>query len=105
MIMCLPFVPFIFDASITLLNRLRRGENIFAAHRTHMYQLLTRAGWSHLRVSSLWTSLALVGAVVSLGYGHFVDAVKVSALALFVLLHLLLAFFVFRKWRNFAHSE
>ncbi|MBP9722250.1 MAG: glycosyltransferase family 4 protein [Gammaproteobacteria bacterium] len=34
------FSPFITDASITLIKRLLRKENIFKAHRTHYYQQL-----------------------------------------------------------------
>lgn len=43
----LVFSPFIVDASITLLARLRRGERIWRAHRSHYYQRLVRGGWSH----------------------------------------------------------
>ena len=33
--------PFVFDTAVTLLRRLSRRENVFAAHRTHLYQRLT----------------------------------------------------------------
>jgi UDP-N-acetylmuramyl pentapeptide phosphotransferase/UDP-N-acetylglucosamine-1-phosphate transferase len=39
--------PFIYDVTFTLLRRLLRGENIFQAHRSHLYQRLMVAGWSH----------------------------------------------------------
>lgn len=32
--------PFVFDTMFTLLRRLRRGENVFTAHRSHLYQRL-----------------------------------------------------------------
>ncbi len=47
----LAFSPFIVDASVTLLARLRRGERIWRAHRTHYYQRLVRGGWSHRRLA------------------------------------------------------
>lgn len=43
----LAFSPFIVDATWTLLNRALRGERVWEAHRTHHYQRLVLAGWSH----------------------------------------------------------
>ena len=57
--------PFIFDTIFTLLRRLRRGENIFQAHRSHLYQRLVIAGWSHAATSTLYGWLATVGAAVA----------------------------------------
>ena len=57
--------PFIFDTSLTLLRRLRAGENIFQAHRSHLYQRLVIAGWSHRAVASLYGGLAAFGATIS----------------------------------------
>jgi UDP-N-acetylmuramyl pentapeptide phosphotransferase/UDP-N-acetylglucosamine-1-phosphate transferase len=54
--------PFLFDTGFTLLRRLRRGENIFSAHRSHLYQRLTVSGLPHGRVSLLYSALAAVGA-------------------------------------------
>ena len=47
------FFNFIFDTIFTLCRRALRGENVTQAHRTHLYQLLNRIGWSHVRVSVL----------------------------------------------------
>lgn len=43
----LVFSPFIVDASWTLLRRLIKGERVWQAHRSHHYQRLVLAGWSH----------------------------------------------------------
>lgn len=45
----LVFSPFIVDATVTLIRRLLRRERIWQAHKTHFYQRLVRAGWSHRR--------------------------------------------------------
>lgn len=45
----LAFSPFILDATWTLLARLGRGERIWEPHRSHHYQRLVLAGWSHRR--------------------------------------------------------
>ena len=58
--------PFIFDTIGTFLRRLRRRENVFAAHRSHLYQRLVIAGYSHRTVTLLYSGLALVGLVLAL---------------------------------------
>lgn len=46
--------PFLFDASLTLVRRIAKGERWYEAHREHLYQRLVRQGWSHLAVMSLY---------------------------------------------------
>ncbi len=41
---------FIYDTSFTLVRRLLRGENLMEAHRTHLYQLFNRLGYTHRTV-------------------------------------------------------
>lgn len=48
---------FISDATSTLLMRLAAGENIFAAHSKHAYQVAKRSGWS------VWQVVLGVGAL------------------------------------------
>ncbi len=43
----LVFLPFIVDATVTLLRRGLRGEKVWHAHKEHYYQRLIRMGWSH----------------------------------------------------------
>ncbi len=58
--------PFVLDTGFTLLRRLSKGENIFQAHRTHIYQRLAIAGYSHQIVSLLYIGLALIGGALAL---------------------------------------
>ena len=51
-----------FDATLTLLRRIARGERWYQAHREHAYQRMVQAGSSHGQV----TALVLV---VNLGLG------------------------------------
>jgi Fuc2NAc and GlcNAc transferase len=53
--------PFLFDTTFTLLRRLCHKENIFAAHRSHLYQRLVLAGLNHQSVTLLYLVLALTG--------------------------------------------
>lgn len=68
----LAFSPFIVDATWTLLHRLVRGERIWQAHRSHHYQRLVLAGWSH-RKTVLWSYLLMAAcaatAVAARGMG------------------------------------
>ncbi|MFZ0841235.1 MAG: glycosyltransferase family 4 protein [Xanthobacteraceae bacterium] len=41
---------YLADATITLVRRARRGENVFEAHRSHFYQHATKAGWPVISV-------------------------------------------------------
>jgi len=48
------------DAGITILKRIKRKENIFEAHRTHLYQYLANElGYSHILLSVIYTILQL----------------------------------------------
>lgn len=60
------FSPFIFDATVTLLRRLLRGERVWEAHRGHYYQRVVRMGWGHRR-TVLWEyALMLLCSVLAL---------------------------------------
>jgi len=41
----------IFDTFFTFVRRCLRRENVFRPHRSHLYQLFQRSGYSHLEVS------------------------------------------------------
>ena len=74
--------PFVFDASYTFVRRLRRGDNVFAAHRTHLYQRMVIAGWSHRRVSGLYVVMASVSGiagVISSGGGAWRGMAGIAA--------------------------
>jgi UDP-N-acetylmuramyl pentapeptide phosphotransferase/UDP-N-acetylglucosamine-1-phosphate transferase len=54
------FLPFIFDTVLTMVRRFLLGENIFLAHRSHLYQRLVLAGWSQASVTLSFGLSALV---------------------------------------------
>jgi Fuc2NAc and GlcNAc transferase len=70
--------PFIVDATATLIDRARRGERWYAAHRSHVYQLLIQAGWSHRRVAMTYLGLNLV---VGLPAAYWAQAVPNQTVA------------------------
>jgi len=46
--------PLLIDAGICVFRRFFNGQNIFKAHKSHLYQRLIQSGWSHARVSLLY---------------------------------------------------
>lgn len=63
-------LPFLVDAILTIVNRIRKRENILRAHNQHLYQRLIRSGRGHLTVSFFYAVLALICAnLVVLGTG------------------------------------
>ncbi len=63
------FLPLLFDVFWTLSNRTLRRQNIFSAHREHLYQLMIRAGASHIRVAVIYmtlTALSVATAIIML---------------------------------------
>jgi UDP-GlcNAc:undecaprenyl-phosphate/decaprenyl-phosphate GlcNAc-1-phosphate transferase len=62
----LVFLPFIADATSTLLRRLVSGARIWDPHRDHYYQRLVRLGFGHAGTLALYGALMLGTAVSAL---------------------------------------
>ncbi|MBI1875537.1 MAG: glycosyltransferase family 4 protein [Acidobacteria bacterium] len=58
--------PFLFDSVFTFFRRLIGRENVFEAHRTHLYQRLAAKGVSASKVTATYMTLAAVGGVAGL---------------------------------------
>jgi len=58
--------PFVFDTAFTFLRRLIRRENVFAAHRSHLYQRLVISGLSHRTVTLIYVFLDGLGMLFAL---------------------------------------
>lgn len=57
--------PFITDAALTFIRRLLRGERVYEAHRSHIYQRLVIAGHSHRTVTLLYAGLSCIGVIAA----------------------------------------
>ncbi|HEX6033307.1 MAG TPA: glycosyltransferase family 4 protein [Anaerolineales bacterium] len=62
----------IMDAGVTFIGRLFKRENVFAPHRSHLYQRLVIAGYKHETVSALYIVLTLLAGQLSFEWsqGH-----------------------------------
>ena len=90
--------PFVFDTTFTFLRRLRNGENVFAAHRSHLYQRLVTAGYSHRFVTLLYIGLSGAGAILALTWTlNLSGATIIVTLSLPLLCLVLWAFVVFQE--------
>ena len=62
-------LPITLDTIYTLVRRLLQGENIFQAHRTHLFQRLHQSGWSHPQVTCLYAIATLLSSITLLAFG------------------------------------
>lgn len=58
--------PFLADATFTLLRRLLRGERVWQAHRSHLYQRLVQSGWGHATVAAGVGAMAMLTSTLAL---------------------------------------
>src|SRR6202012_2791780 len=55
-----PVALYLADVAWTLQRRIRSGERVLEAHRTHVYQRWCDAGWSHQEVTLLTSALTVL---------------------------------------------
>lgn len=70
--------PLIADAVYTICRRLLQKENIFKAHRSHLYQRLQKSGFSHQRVALIYLGLTVLYAIIDELLGS--KAIKINLL-------------------------
>lgn len=83
--------PFIFDTAFTFIRRVLKRENVFSAHRSHLYQRLIIAGRSHRFVTLLYIFLAMTGvvmAVIWVEWGTNVAILVLASLSLFLWIYI-----------------
>lgn len=83
------FGSFIYDATFTLIRRARRGEKLWEAHRSHLYQRLVIAGQSHRQVTMTYLGLSCLlgaGGVLYTFVGKLVAEVAVDWMRVLILI-------------------
>ena len=96
--------PFIYDTTFTLVRRIINKENMFEAHRSHIYQRLVIAGYSHRYVTLVYMGLALIGTVIALLWYKRAPFVNVAVIVLPIVLFAGLWRFTVRA-ESRAHSR
>lgn len=60
--------PLLGDAFVCVIRRFLHGQNVFQAHRLHLFQRLHQAGWSHAQVSFTYiAATAVLASALTLG--------------------------------------
>jgi UDP-GlcNAc:undecaprenyl-phosphate GlcNAc-1-phosphate transferase len=81
-----PLLVYLVDTGWVLVKKVRAGEPLMQAHRSHVYQRLVQLGWPHL-AASVWTAslgvaCCLVAAITEAHWGPGAAFVSASAVAL-----------------------
>lgn len=93
--------PFLFDTAFTFMRRFIHHENVFIAHRSHLYQRLLLIGFSHRSVALLYISLALIGGIIGIYWEMSLRVHLVFTLASCTCLCLFLwAFVVIQEYKS-----
>jgi Fuc2NAc and GlcNAc transferase len=86
---------FVFDAVLTFVRRALKGENVFAAHRSHLYQRLVITGFRHDAVTSIYAALSIFGVVAAILWLNHQDfLINLTVLGVILLCAALLWIFV-----------
>jgi len=74
--------PFVVDVAGTLVLRAMKGERLAQAHRTHLYQLVTQSGYSHVEVTCAYAAWMLITGGVVVASEQKAGLGELSALAM-----------------------
>jgi Fuc2NAc and GlcNAc transferase len=79
-------LPLVGDAIYTLFRRLLNHENIFKAHRSHIYQRLQQSGLSHGQVTSIYAGLNISIAIAISVFGDIGSWYSLFAIIVLIIL-------------------
>lgn len=99
----LVFSPFVADATFTLFKRIKRGEKLAQAHRSHYYQRLVQMGWGHRNTALAEYALMLITGVSALWGTGLGMSGQGNMLAMWGAIYLGIAMWIDRRWQ--LHEE
>lgn len=94
--------PFLADGTFTIFRRLKNRENIFKAHRSHLYQRLVMCGKAHVLITCAYGLLAVIGGLLAWRVIVSASYAITTAVAVPALCFLLLWYWVVRCERHRA---
>jgi UDP-GlcNAc:undecaprenyl-phosphate GlcNAc-1-phosphate transferase len=100
----LVFSPFIVDASVTLAQRLLRGDEFLQPHREHYYQRLIRMGWGHRNTALLEYGLMLACGLSALAIRQSHPTVQFGVVAGWALAYGGLKHSIDKAWKKHARE-
>ncbi len=99
------FLPFIADATVTILKRLVNRENIFKAHKKHYYQRLTQMGMTQAQVRKMWYGAMLICSLVGLALLRAGDTTQLIGLLIMSVMVATVFVIVDLKWQNYKKLQ
>ncbi len=96
-VMPLLLLHFIYDTLFTFMRRLFSGEYVFEAHRSHLYQLFNRLGYSHARVTLFYWSVGIAQGLGCLWMVTIPDNRRVLVFIPYLVFQLLYSIIITRK--------
>ena len=97
LVMPLLLFNFIYDTFFTFLRRLLRGDRVVDAHRTHLYQLCSRLGYSHRTVSLFQYSMCVVQGLGAVWMVNIPGAERMFMFVPFLLFQVMYSYIVIRR--------
>lgn len=101
----LVFSPFIADATVTLLRRLWRRENIWHAHRSHYYQQLAQTGWGHRKTVLVEYAIMLGCAITAISSLRATISAQMAVLAGWALFYIVFFIWIARHASRQRHES
>jgi len=98
-VMPMLFFHYIWDTMYTLIRRMRAGERITQAHRSHLYQLMNRLGLSHARVTGVYVLIGVLQGLAALLLVQLQGELRILVFVPFIALQLFLTIGVTRRAR------
>ncbi|MEN6328395.1 MAG: glycosyltransferase family 4 protein [Syntrophomonas sp.] len=97
---------FVIDATVTLVKRMRKGEKLYEAHRSHVYQLAVQAGYSHKQVTDTVLLINVLLGIIAIGavsYSNYSLGISLGTAIVLIIIHCILGK-VFNKKINVKAS-
>lgn len=89
------FFSFIYDAFFTFARRLIKKENIWQAHRTHLFQLLNRSGRSHWEVTMIQAFFVFIQGIGAYLIKDLPGSSKIFLFIPYLVLQIIYTFLIF----------
>jgi UDP-GlcNAc:undecaprenyl-phosphate/decaprenyl-phosphate GlcNAc-1-phosphate transferase len=101
----LAFLPFVMDATVTLVKRSVRGAKITEAHREHYYQRLVQMGWGHGNVALAEYTLMLASGISAIWAIRHAGGLPWQLLLAWGAIYLGLMLVVDTRWRSYRREQ
>ncbi|MCR4376647.1 MAG: undecaprenyl/decaprenyl-phosphate alpha-N-acetylglucosaminyl 1-phosphate transferase [Rhodospirillales bacterium] len=99
LVMPLLFGHFIWDTAYTFFRRLKNGERVTQAHRTHLYQLMTQMGLQHVHVTLVYLVVGVLQGLGAMMLVHLDGALRLVVFLPFIGFQVMLTVIVTRHAR------